>query len=67
MRVHQSQHFGQGAAAILSAVTSAGATEVQDQATQYAEQFYQDNQTAILLSLLAMATWMIWVSTRKTN
>lgn len=64
-RIFHSRAYGD-LSELTSSLTNQAVTQAKGAATQYAIDFYNENQAAILLSAVALITWVLWVSTRST-
>lgn len=52
---------------LVSNITDSVTAKSQELLKEYVRQYYEENQTVILLSAVLVVSWMIWVSTRRTN
>jgi hypothetical protein len=64
-RIFYQRAFGD-ASELVSSLTARATEQAKASATQYAIDFYNENQAVILLSAVALITWVLWVSTRNT-
>jgi|WetSurMetagenome_2_1015567.scaffolds.fasta_scaffold111551_4 hypothetical protein len=64
-RVFRQRAFGD-TSELITSLTSRATEQAKASATQYAIDFYNENQAVILLSAVTLITWILWVSTRNT-
>lgn len=52
---------------LVQAITNQATEQAKLAVKDYLYDYYQENQAVILLSAVAVLTWVVWVSTRRTN